>query len=378
MPMSCAETALTSQPSLRCATADASGPSSLAAARPVAHDERAAGEVAKPLIAPGEEDAGHPDSVERRQDVDEAHDVAHAAGHEGDRQPAGAHDPQPGPALAERLPVRADLEQHVVAEPDEEEGDREQPPAQPARLPTEHAGDEPGGDHERALDQQVEERGDETRADPGQPELDVDAFRRRDPDPVLILHRGVKLDRFVEERRPGWTGLEALLRTAGAKPERLGPERLRRLGSLYRAAAADLAFARRAFPHDPVTRRLERLVADGRQAVYADQARAARCGGSCDRVLAAHPGAAVGARSRRWCCCSRRSRSRRSGRSTTRPRRSAWCRPSSGRGRPGGGAGATSAGDQAGLSREIFTNNIRVTFLAIAGGIFAGLGRPRC
>ena len=80
----------------------------------------------------------------------------------------------------------------------------------------------------------------------------------------------MKLDRFLEEREPGWTGLEELLREAGAKPERLGPERLRRLGSLYRAAAADLAFARRAFPHDPVTRRLERLVVDARQAVYAD------------------------------------------------------------------------------------------------------------
>ena len=80
----------------------------------------------------------------------------------------------------------------------------------------------------------------------------------------------MKLDRFVEERRPGWTGLEALLRTAGAKPERLAPARLRELGRLYRAAAADLAFARRAFPHDPVTRRLERLVVEGRQAVYSD------------------------------------------------------------------------------------------------------------
>ena len=63
---------------------------------------------------------------------------------------------------------------------------------------------------------------------------------------------------------------ETLLREAGTKPERLGPAQLRRLGALYRAAAADLAFARRAFPHDPVTRRLERLVIDGRQVVYSD------------------------------------------------------------------------------------------------------------
>jgi hypothetical protein len=80
----------------------------------------------------------------------------------------------------------------------------------------------------------------------------------------------VKLDRFVEEREAGWTSLRSLLDDAGTKPERLGPPRLRRLGSLYRAAAADLAFARRAYPHDPVTRRLERLVIDARQIVYSD------------------------------------------------------------------------------------------------------------
>ena len=156
----------------------------------------------------------------------------------------------------------------------------------------------------------------------------------------------VKLDRFVEERRPGWTGLEELLRDAGAKPERLGPERLRRLGSLYRAAAADLAFARRAFPHDPVTRRLERLVLDGRQAVYADQGARRSvwwflATGYWRRVLRA----AVGARSPRSCCCSRRSRSRRCGRSTTPPRRSAWCPPQfQGAAEPGGRAGRAERG----------------------------------
>ena len=75
-------------------------------------------------------------------------------------------------------------------------------------------------------------------------------------------------------------GLRTLLDEAGTKPERLGPVQLRRLGALYRAAAADLAFARRAFPHDPVTRRLERLVIDGRQVVYSDAGRGARCGRS--------------------------------------------------------------------------------------------------
>jgi len=179
----------------------------------------------------------------------------------------------------------------------------------------------------------------------------------------------------MEERSPGWTGLEALLRDAGAKPERLGPERLRRLGGLYRSAAADLAFARRAFPHDPVTRRLERLVLDARQAVYADQ----------------------GARRSVWWFLStgywRRVRERPWALITAlvllfaplalaavwaidEPAAAIGVVPPEfqGAAEPGGRGRAPTAADQAALSSVIFTNNIRVTFLVIAGGIFAGLG----
>ncbi len=185
----------------------------------------------------------------------------------------------------------------------------------------------------------------------------------------------MKLVRFVEEREPGWTGLEALLREAGAKPERLGPERLRRLGGLYRAAAADLAFARRAYPSDPVTRRLERLVVDGRQAVYADQGARRSLGwflstGYWRRVLE-RPWALAAALvllfapmvlAAVWAIDD--------------PAAAVGVVPAQFQGAadPGGGPGALSGGDQAALSSQIFTNNIRVTFLAIAGGIFAGLG----
>jgi uncharacterized membrane protein SpoIIM required for sporulation len=185
----------------------------------------------------------------------------------------------------------------------------------------------------------------------------------------------VKLDRFLAEREPGWTELEALLRQAGAKPERLGPERLRRLGSLYRAAAADLAFARRAYPHDPVARRLERLVLDARQAVYADAGarRSLRwflSRGYWQRVRE-RPWALVAALlmlfgpmalAAVWAIDD--------------PAAAMGVVPAEfqGAAEPGGGAGSLSGGDQAALSSEIFTNNIRVTFLAIAGGILAGLG----
>jgi uncharacterized membrane protein SpoIIM required for sporulation len=185
----------------------------------------------------------------------------------------------------------------------------------------------------------------------------------------------VKLERFLDERQPGWTGLEALLREAGAKPERLGPERLRLLGRLYRAAAADLAFARRDFPHDPVTRRLERLVIDGRQAVYADSGSRRSLWwflhtGYWRRVLERPWPLAIAALllfgplvlAAVW--------------AVDDPAAALGIVPAEFQGAadPGGGAGALSAGDQSALSTQIFTNNIRVTFLAVAGGILAGLG----
>jgi uncharacterized membrane protein SpoIIM required for sporulation len=78
----------------------------------------------------------------------------------------------------------------------------------------------------------------------------------------------MRLDRFIAARSPDWHELELLLREAGRRPERLGPERVLRLGSLYRAAAADLARLRRQAPRSPETLRLETLVRQGRQTVY--------------------------------------------------------------------------------------------------------------
>jgi len=75
-------------------------------------------------------------------------------------------------------------------------------------------------------------------------------------------------ERFQSERGPVWGRLDAALRTAGDRPERLGGAGVRELGSLYRATAADLAFARRSFPGDPLVGRLEALVLRARSAVY--------------------------------------------------------------------------------------------------------------
>jgi uncharacterized membrane protein SpoIIM required for sporulation len=76
------------------------------------------------------------------------------------------------------------------------------------------------------------------------------------------------LPAFVERRRPRWDELEALVGTAKGSVTRLDPASVRRLGSGYRQAAADLAQARRRFPTDPVTTHLESLVGRARPLVY--------------------------------------------------------------------------------------------------------------
>jgi uncharacterized membrane protein SpoIIM required for sporulation len=81
---------------------------------------------------------------------------------------------------------------------------------------------------------------------------------------------GVNLERFESQRGADWVRLETLLRRAGGRGgrRRLGADGVLELGALYRGAAADLAYARRRFPGDPVVARLEALVTRGRAAVY--------------------------------------------------------------------------------------------------------------
>ncbi len=85
----------------------------------------------------------------------------------------------------------------------------------------------------------------------------------------------MNLERFQNERRATWAKLEAAVKQAGDRPERLGSDGVRELGTLYRSTAADLAFARRRFPRDPVTARLEALVLRARATVYARSGRRA-------------------------------------------------------------------------------------------------------
>lgn len=184
----------------------------------------------------------------------------------------------------------------------------------------------------------------------------------------------MRLERFVRERAATWDELEALVGRAGGRPERLPPADVLRLGALYRAAAADLALARRAFPGDPVTARLERLVLRARGAVYRE-----RGGGSAAafvlsgywRLVVGRPAALAASAALLFVPMAL----------------GAWWavedpvaaigivpgefRPAA---EPGHGLAQLSADEQAALSSQIFTNNIMVSFVAFAGGVLGGLG----
>jgi uncharacterized membrane protein SpoIIM required for sporulation len=184
------------------------------------------------------------------------------------------------------------------------------------------------------------------------------------------------LDEFVTDRGATWTELERLLDAAGNAPARLGPDGVRRLGADYRATVADLAVARRRFPGDPVLARLEGLAQRGRRAVYHTSPREQTVREFvshgywrrirerpvlllCAVLLVAFPTLLAGY----WAW---RDPGPASGlvpsayQSVTQPRSSTNLHES--------------ADEQSSIAAEIFTNNIRVTFLAFAGGMLLGIG----
>ena len=186
----------------------------------------------------------------------------------------------------------------------------------------------------------------------------------------------MNLDRFVADRRPSWDELDALLGEAKGRPERIGAEKMRRLGSLYRGAAADLAVARRRFPSETTVPALEDLVGRAHAVVYGTAVRresavAFLTHGYWRRVRERPVLLAVAAVllflptlvAGLW----------------------AWDDPGGagamlpatseavGRPRTEGTDLGLSPGERASFSAGIFTNNIQVTFGAVAGGIAFGL-----
>jgi uncharacterized membrane protein SpoIIM required for sporulation len=185
----------------------------------------------------------------------------------------------------------------------------------------------------------------------------------------------MNLDAFLAERRPDWDELSRATAGRNGRPEQLGPDGVRRLGQLYRSAAADLALLRRTHGTDASVRSLEDLVARARLAVYDSEPRRESVryfisrgywqrvrerpallaiawafllvSGALGAFWAAHdPAAAVGILPQGF---------------------QGVAEPHSGIPRIGGAkAGA--------VSTEIFTNNIRVMFLSFAAGITGGIG----
>lgn len=185
----------------------------------------------------------------------------------------------------------------------------------------------------------------------------------------------MRLDEFEAERGPRWQRLDALVRKAGVRPERLGRDGVLELGALYRSAAADLALARREWPGDPLQRRLEDLVGRARHLVYDRSTRRE----SVRRFFADTYWERVAGRpvlltvaalllfapmvvSWVW--------------ATTDPTAAGGVVPDifGGAVDPPEGDLGMSAVQQAASATTIFVNNIRVTFLSFAGGILAGFG----
>ncbi|HZA39379.1 MAG TPA: stage II sporulation protein M [Actinomycetota bacterium] len=187
----------------------------------------------------------------------------------------------------------------------------------------------------------------------------------------------MKLDRFISERKSAWKELEELIAAARGRPERLGPDGVRRLGHLYRGSAADLALARRRWPGDPTTRRLEEIAAGARVLVYHSPSHRRSLfdfisSGYWQQVRA-RPAAlliAAGLLIVPWILATSWAISDPEAAANVVPEEYQSVTEAR---EPGTDLGM-SAAEEAAFSSFIFTNNIQVSFWAFAGGILAGIG----
>jgi uncharacterized membrane protein SpoIIM required for sporulation len=184
----------------------------------------------------------------------------------------------------------------------------------------------------------------------------------------------MNLERFLADRSGDWSELEALVARYGVAGAGLGADDLRRLGTLYRAAAADLAVARRSFPGSGGTLRLQALVASAYGVVYGRAQRHETPWDFLSRGLWGRVRqnlALVGLAAAVMFGC------------TALGALWALLEPASALGILPSGFHATGASfhgnfygisvpARAGLATSIFTNNIEVAFLAVAGGFSFG------
>jgi uncharacterized membrane protein SpoIIM required for sporulation len=182
------------------------------------------------------------------------------------------------------------------------------------------------------------------------------------------------LDTFLTTREPDWQRLGDALRRSRGRPDRLGAAGALELGALYRSAAADLALARRRFPGESVVDRLEILVREGRQAVYGRRVRRPGLRAFVTtgywREVRRRPGALAIA----WIALIGPALLA-AGWALADPGAAIGLIPQQFRGVAGPLAhhARLSGADQASLASEIFTNNIRVSLVAFAGGLTLGV-----
>jgi uncharacterized membrane protein SpoIIM required for sporulation len=182
----------------------------------------------------------------------------------------------------------------------------------------------------------------------------------------------LKVERFREERESDWRELGELL--TRRRRQRRDADSVRRLAALYRGAAADLALARRRYAGDPIVTRLESLVVRARQAVYSEEPRRASprefFGRTYWQRVRERPGAlwlaialliVPAVLAAVWALDD--------------PGAALGLVPGEFRGavEPVGDTGMTTT-ESAAFSSAVLTNNIQVTFVAFAAGIFFGLG----
>lgn len=185
----------------------------------------------------------------------------------------------------------------------------------------------------------------------------------------------MNLDAFLTERRADWDELGRLAAEHSGRPEQLGADGVRRLGGLYRAAAADLALLRRTHGSDASVRALEELVGRARLAVYDSEARRGSLRHFVSRgywqrvrerpaLLAIAWGLLLvsGALGAVW--------------AVRDPAAAVGILPRGYQGvaEPHSGIARISGARAGAVSTQIFTNNIRVTFLSFAAGVTGGLG----
>lgn len=185
----------------------------------------------------------------------------------------------------------------------------------------------------------------------------------------------MKRDRFIAERQGTWNQLDSALTKSKSRPWTLGVKGARDTGALYRAAAADLAIARRLFPGDPLTVRLEDLVLRGRQAVYSAGVEKMSVWRFISTTfwqrIAERPVFPIIAFALVFCAAGLALWW-----GATDPGAASGVVPGNfidGAAPPKGSQGISTSASAA-FSSEIFTNNIRVTFLAFGAGFLFCVG----